>query len=309
MRQNNNGTPLSRRAFVQGGSLLLLAAGQSIVTASELTSADSEIQLRFGVITDLHFADKAPAGSRNYRESLQKLEQAKNQFERDQPKFVVELGDLIDASKSLEIEKGYLATINNLFKTLPGEKHYVLGNHCVFTLTKEEFLEGVDRKSSYYSFDQDGVHFVVLDACFREDGVAYGRNNFTWTDANIPTEQLDWLAADLKSTSLNTIVFAHQRLDETKHHSVRNAADVRKVLEKSGKVKAVFQGHSHSNSHQEIKGIHYCVVAAMVEGSGPTNSGHATVDVFKDGSLAVTGFRKQKNYQWDMAEEQQLNQR
>ena len=35
-------------------------------------------------------------------------------------------------------------------------------------------------------FDRGGFHFVVLDACFRSDGVPYGRKNFKWTDTKIP---------------------------------------------------------------------------------------------------------------------------
>src|SRR5262245_48118577 len=34
-----------------------------------------------------------------------------------------------------------------------------------------------------------GVHFVVLDACFRDDGKPYERKNSKWTDSNIPAAQ------------------------------------------------------------------------------------------------------------------------
>ena len=94
---------------------------------------------------------------------------------------------------------------------LPRDRHHVLGNHCVDTLTKEEFLDRVGQERSFYSFDVGGYHFVVLDACFRSDGQPYGRKNFEWTDANIPAHEVEWLEADLASTSRPTIVFAHQR--------------------------------------------------------------------------------------------------
>ena len=97
---------------------------------------------------------------------------------------------------------------------------------------------------------------------------------------------------------MDPIVQAHQRLDATRQHSVRNAEAVRKVLEGSGKVACVFQGHSHQNDLQEIAGIHYCTLAAMVEGSGDENSAYARLDVLPGGSLSVAGFVKQKAYQW-----------
>jgi predicted phosphodiesterase len=76
---------------------------------------------------------------------------------------------------------------------------------------------------------------------------------------------------------------------------VRNAAAVRALLEESGKVLAVFQGHSHKNDYQQIAGIHYTTLVAMVEGSGPENSGYAMLDIHADGSLRLEGFRRQQD--------------
>ena len=298
MRSINVGTRVDRRSFVRDGSLYLLGAGLSLSHSSDLLAVERKRAVRLGLVTDLHYADKAPAGSRHYRETLAKLEEAAAQFQQDRPDHVVELGDFIDAADSVEMEKGYLKRINQEFSALPGKKHYVLGNHCVSTLTKEEFLEGVERKKSYYSFDAGGFHFVILDACFRNDGQPYGRKNFEWTDPNIPQEQVEWLAADLKAASGRAIVFVHQRLDVSNSYGVKNAAQVRKVLEDSGNVLAVFQGHSHKNELKDVKGVYYCVHRAMVEGSGLENSGYSTMDVFADGTIRVTGFRKQSKYEW-----------
>lgn len=288
----------TRRTFLQDGSLLLLGTGAVASQPSLLLADDTQRRVRIGMVTDLHYADKPPAGSRHYRETLTKIAEAGEQFQKDKPDFVVELGDLIDAADSVEAEKKYLATINKEFAALPGDKHYVLGNHCVTTLTKEEFLEGVGQKKPHYSFDVGGFHFVVLDACFNSDGQAYGRNNFKWTDANIPEKHVDWLRADLKATTGKTIVFAHQRLDVKNDYGVKNAEQVRKVLEDSGKVQAVFQGHSHKNDLKDINGIHYCTLVAMVEGSGAENNGFSVVDVFDGGTIRLTGFRKQAKYEW-----------
>lgn len=290
--------PFDRRSFVHNGSLYLLGAGLGLSHVSELLADEAKRKVRFGLVTDMHYADKTPAGSRHYRETLTKLDEATNQFQQHQPDHVVELGDFIDAADSVEAEKGYLKRINKDFEALPGKKHYVLGNHCVYTLTKDEFLEGVGQKQSYYSFDAGGFHFVILDACFRSDGQPYGRKNFVWTDSNLPADQVEWLQADLEKAGGQTVVFVHQRLDVSNHYGVKNAAQVRKVLEDSGKVLAVFQGHSHKNDHREISGIHYCVLVAMVEGSGAENNGYATMDVFENGLIRIMGFRKQENYEW-----------
>ena len=288
----------SRRAILQSGAIYLVGAGIGACSAANLLADEQKRKVRLGMVTDMHYADKKPAGSRYYRQTLDKLQEAAEQFQLAQPDHIVELGDFIDAADSIETEKEYLKRINRSFQALPGNKHYVLGNHCVHTLTKEEFLDGVGQKRSYYSFDAGGFHFIILDACFRSDGQPYGRKNFQWTDPNIPTDQVEWLQADLEAANGKAIIFVHQRLDVSNNYGVRNAPQVRKVLEQSGKVLAVFQGHSHKNDLKEINGIHYCVHRAMVEGSGEENNGYSTMDVFADGTIRIEGYRKQQNYDW-----------
>ncbi|APZ96545.1 metallophosphoesterase family protein [Fuerstiella marisgermanici] len=285
---------IGRRTFLQNGTLMLTAAASSRPSFAQ--APNSTVQV--GIVTDLHYADKPPAGNRHYRETLSKLDKAAEQFQRDKPDFLVELGDLIDAADTVETEQRYLKTINKKFAAICDKRHYVLGNHCVDTLTKSEFLGTVQQEKSYYSFDHGGVHFVVLDACFRSDGVPYQRKNFKWTDPNIPAAEQEWLQADLKSTKLPVIVFAHQRLDVSNNHGVRNCADIRKLLEANGNVRAVFQGHSHSNAVKDIGGIHYCTMVAMVEGSGVDNNGYSLMTYRPDGTIEIQGFHKQNDYTW-----------
>ena len=284
---------ISRRALLRGGTLVLAAA---TVDARSLFADAPQPKLRVGLVTDLHYADKPTNGTRHYRETLDKLAEAAARFEQVEVDLVVELGDLVDAADSVDAERGYLTTVNRAFAAICRDRHYVLGNHCVDTLTKDEFLDGVQQERSYYSFDRAGLHFVVLDSCFRGDGQPYGRKNFQWTDANVPAAELEWLAADLRGTDKPVVVFAHQRLDVSNHHGVKNNAEVRRVLESSGRVLAVLQGHSHKNDVQEVSGIHYCTLRAMVEGSGAASNGYAVMDVDAGGNLRIHGFRHQASH-------------
>lgn len=287
---------VGRRAFLMGGTLILTAGNETLAE-----TAASASNVTFGLMTDLHYADKPPAGNRHYQESLDKLAEASAQIRRKKPMFVAQLGDLVDAADAVETEKAYLSRIAKAFEEVSADRHHVLGNHCVDTLTKDEFLAGVGQAKSYYSFDRGGVHIVVLDACFRSDGKPYGRKNSQWTDANVPAAELEWLRDDLQGTKMPVIVLAHQRLDVSSNHGVRNAAAVRAVLEKSGNVRAVFQGHSHNNDYRDLAGIHYCTLVAMVEGSGVESTGYAMVGVQALGTVTVTGFHRQKSYSWAKA--------
>jgi len=285
-----------RRSFLQAGGCLVLAGAQAAECPAH--AADAAAELRIGLVTDLHYADKPAAGSRHYRETPAKLAEAAEKLADERIDVLVALGDLID---SIDTVPGELRNLELIHKQLAGigeKQHFVLGNHCVDRLTKNEFLSVVGQEQSSYSFDHSGFHFVILDACFRADGEPYGRQNFKWTDANIPRSQIEWLEADLAAATTPVIVFAHQRLDEAKSHSVRNAAEVRKTLEQSGRVLAVFQGHSHYNSLQDLDGIHYCTLAAMVEGSGPGANAYGVLRISGDGTIRVQGFQQQKGYDW-----------
>jgi alkaline phosphatase len=283
---------LSRRAFLQNSTLCLAGLGGGNMLSAE---SDAKPLLRVGLMTDLHYADKPPTKTRFYREALAKLDEAVEVMNREKPALVVELGDFIDQADSVEKEIEWLKTMESHFARLSMPRHYVLGNHCVGTLTKQEFAANTKAAGGFESFEAAGVTFVILDSCFKSDGTPYSRKNFDWKDSNIPSSQLSWLESELNKASGPVIVFAHQRLDADKAHAVQNAAEVRSRLEKSGKVLAVFQGHSHKNDYQQIAGIHYTTLVAMVEGSGTENNGYTMLDVLADGSLRLNGFRKQAN--------------
>lgn len=290
---------IGRRAFLSGGTLVLGVAAATAAAPARAGSAREETAgLRFGLVTDLHYADKPPAGTRHYRETPAKLAEAAEAFRREKVDFLVELGDLIDAADSVEAELGYLDRIDREFAAIAGRRHYVLGNHCVDMLTKDEFLGRVGQGRSFFSFDAGDHHFVVLDACFRSDGAPYGRKNSDWKDANIPPHEVDWLRDDLAATDRPTIVLAHQRLDVGPPYGVRNAPEVRAILEGSGRVRAVFQGHSHKNDHREIAGVHYVTLVGMIEGSGAASNGYAVVELDPAGAVRVHGFRNQDAYDW-----------
>lgn len=289
---------LSRRAFLRGGALLLAAPLAGRRSGGALSAGDDTEEpsiapaLRIGLVTDIHYAEKDAAGTRHYREGTAKLREAVDCFNRRRLDFVVELGDLIDAAPSVAEEAKFLEVIERELARLESPRHYVLGNHCVATLTKDEFIERSGAVKPHYSFDAGGFHFVVLDACYRGDMTPYGRNNFQWNDANVPPEEVSWLEEDLERSGRKTIVFVHQRLDVATEYAVKQAAAVRAVLERSTRVLAVFQGHNHVNDYRELGGIHYVTLAAVVEGSGEEANAYSVLDLLPSGAIRIEGFRK-----------------
>lgn len=297
----------TRRQFIRNGSGVLLGVagvtGAGSALAAETDAAPKEEKtpaLRIGLFADAHYADRDPAGTRFYRESAAKMREVVGVFRKEKVDFVVELGDLIDSAPDVEAEIGYLRTIEKVFAGAAKERHYVFGNHCISALTKAEFLANSGARKGYYAFDHGGFHFVILDACFRSDMKPYGRENAKWTDTNIPLLEREWLQSDLAKTEGKTIVFAHQRLDQEPDspYSVKQSPEVRGILENSGRVAVVFQGHSHENELNTVGGIHYCTLCAMIEGSGEENNAYGVLEIFADGTMALRGFRRQKSYRF-----------
>jgi alkaline phosphatase len=253
---------------------------------------------RFGIFTDTHYADTDTVGSRFYRDSLDKLTECVELLNAHRVDFLIGIGDFKDQDYPAVEQKtlSYLRAVEKIFQQFNGPTYHVVGNHDVDSISKTQFLTrvkntGIEPDHSYYSFDFNGLHFVVLDANYRADGVEYDRGNFDWTDTNIPPAELDWLKQDLNAANRPVIVFVHQLLDGTGPVYVNNAEAVRQILEQSCKVLCVFHGHHHAGSYNYIREIHYYTLKAMVEGHGPDNNSYAIVDVRADHSITITGYR------------------
>ncbi|VGO22213.1 metallophosphoesterase [Pontiella sulfatireligans] len=280
-----------------------LKASGTVVCGLSLRSAgatESTARLRFGILTDPHYADTAPKGSRHYRESVAKMAECIALMNEQRVDFIVELGDFKDQNKPVSEASSLenLKAIESVFGRFKGPRYHVLGNHDADSISKEQFLAntentGIEPGSKYYSFDSKGLHFIVLDPNYKADGSDYDHGNFHWKDTNIPDQEMAWLKNDLAETTAPTIAFIHQPLDPRDETLfIKNADQVRQALQESKKVLAVFQGHLHKGNYSHIEGIHYYTLKAMVEGTGAANNSYAIVEVDHGGNITVTGYSR-----------------
>ena len=291
---------MERREFIKAisGGLILLYAGPAVNAASA-----AGWKVRFGIITDSHYADIDNKGTRYYRDSIVKVREAVDLFNDSDLDFIIELGDMKDMAPGNDAKEtiGYLQNIEKEFRKFHGPVYHVLGNHDMDCLSKEEFLAAVKNHGkadgkAYYAFTSKGVRFIVLDANYNEDMSDYCRGNFKWTSAWIPQEQLDWLESDLKSNKGRPVViFVHQMLDSftdvTPKVFVRNAAQVREILENHPQVLAVFQGHHHPGHYSLRNGIHYFTLKGMIEKGWPQHNSYAIVEIQPDGNMILDGYK------------------
>lgn len=290
---------VTRRDFLKASSQM--AAGLAGGTAVSCTNKGRPI-VRFGIVADAHYADTATRGTRCYRESAMKLEECVGFMNEKNVSCLAMLGDIKDQDPqpSEESSLGYLETIESVFRRFDGRRYHVLGNHDLDSISKAQFLSRVENTGiapalTSYSLDVGDVHVVVLDANWRRDGVEYDHGNFDWRDTVVPAHELRWLEKDLADSSGPVIVLVHQRLDGAGDHTVANAPGVRRILERCGRVRAVFQGHDHAGRYSYAGGIHYYTLPAMVEGCGIESNAYALVEVRTGGEIVVTGYGSAEN--------------
>ncbi|MBN2328290.1 MAG: metallophosphoesterase [Candidatus Omnitrophica bacterium] len=295
---------VGRREFLGGAALGVLSlgagnAGQASAGQASAGQADVRPLIRFGMVTDAHYADADARGTRFYCESRRKMGECAQLMNEQRTDFLIELGDFKDQDSPPDEAKtmGYLRDIEREFQRFQGPRYHAGGNHDFDSLSKKQFLSLIENAAAtderlYYSFERRGFRFIVLDANYRADGADYDHGNFDWKDANIPPDELEWLREELGASKKPAVVFVHQLLDGEGDVFVRNAEQVRRVLEESGRAHAVFQGHHHAGRFSRIGGIPYYTLKGMIEGSGRENSAYAIVEIYGDGRIKVVGCRR-----------------
>lgn len=289
---------MNRRLFLQKacGGVLLFTASPSFISCTR-----QQHPVRFGIVTDLHYSQREPYGTRYFPQTMEKLQDAIKVFNNSNLDFLIELGDLKDQDNVPQRGQTitYLDEIEKKFQTFKGPVYHVLGNHDMDSISKDDFLQHTSNysdadKKTYYSFAFNDLKFIVLDANHNLDGTPYDKGNFDWTKAFIPKEQILWLQEELKEKNKPIIIFIHQLLDRFsdigKELCVDNAEEVVSLLEENGNVLAVFQGHHHAGHYSYRNNIHYWTMKGMIEGNLPDNNSFAVVEIDTQNNIHIDGF-------------------
>lgn len=228
------------------------------------------MELVFALISDLHFGKEV-----GYDGKLRKLTTHAPRLTRAfvdrmndvvHPDLVVNLGDDIeDENRDADLLR-YGECMAELSRC-KAEVRHVAGNHDLINLTEADLLGFWGQTGRvYYSFDRAGVHFAVLCTHETKD-----------VSVRIDDDQLDWLVKDLALAKAPVIVFMHHTASEQdigKNRwfyraphicKVAERKKLRRIIEASRKVIAVFNGHLHWNHFDLCGGIPYVTVQSLIE--------------------------------------------
>ena len=237
---------LSRRCFLRHVSLAF--APLCISWEPHAASQATLKALQFGVCADPHKDVMHDADQR-----LRTFIATARQRHAD---FIVQLGGFC---RPYERNREFL----RVWESFTGARYHTLGNHDRDGgFTWQQVLDFWGLKRRYYSFDQRGWHFVVLDGNEKKPGkAAVGYLRF------IGAEQTAWLEEDLAHTSAPRLVLSHQSLENAE--GLENGPEMRAILERANaaagwrKVGACLSGHHHIDCCRQINGIHYLQINSM----------------------------------------------
>ena len=178
------------------------------------------------------------------------------------PDFIIELGDFGIPGEEYK-------PFFDIWNSFKGPRYHVIGNHEMDGGTSlREAVSYRKMENSYYSFTQNGFHFLVLDGNDKEFPDQKGYRSF------IGEDQLIWLQNQLAGSEFPMVIFSHQGIGSDpgipgERYSVKNAGEIREIFESHNrahpetKIIACFNGHTHHDFAEQINGIWYITINSM----------------------------------------------
>lgn len=324
---------VSRRQFIGalGTVALGLTAGSCRVVQSNGGTASTKCRgrkrtLRFAHTCDIHVQPERDAAE-GLAAMLRHLQGLK-----DGPEMIVTGGDnIMDCFAS---GTGRTKTQWDLFKTVLEREcslpiKHCIGNHDVWGWDKErsgttgqEPLWGKKRAvheleipNRYYSFDEGGWHFIILDSVFQPDDMPTGYIG------KLDDEQFKWLEQDLENVNSPTpiVVVSHipilsvagLELEEPKEYMISvsgrlihyDGPKLVRLFKQHPNIKLCLSGHRHLVDRVEYCGTTYicdgAVCGAWWKGDHyECDEGYGVIDLYDDGSFA----HKYVTYDWQPRE-------
>jgi len=229
-----------------------------------------------------------------------------------QPALVLNTGDSVmalDGKTTGAKAAEQIALWKEAAKACPAPIRSCLGNHDVWDGAEPTEAIPAEKKgfalmtevlampAPYYSFDQNGWHFIALNSMC--NWPKYGA---------LATEHFDWLKADLAKTKLPTVVFSHlpilsvtsfvygdscRKNNDNVVPGVWQHADcwaISEVFRKHPHVKLCLSGHMHTCDRCEYRGVWY-ICGGAVSGAWWNGSEYGfppcygKLDLFADGTF------------------------
>lgn len=287
---------LSRR------NLIKLGAGAALVAPFTGFGAAAQVQgaplYRFGIIADPQYAPVPPRRTRYYANSLWKLTEAIDAFNRVDLAFVATLGDIIDRHW-----ESY-AHVLPVYDRLKHRHFFILGNHD-FEVGADylgSVLRATGLKRAYYDFKGGGHRFLVIDGndvslfanprdsakhklateTLAQLQAANAANAKVW-NGGPSEEQFAWIKAtmdDAERAGEKVIAFGHYPVYPHNEHNMWHSERFVELVSGYKNFVAYMNGHNHAGNYGTVAHKHFVNFKGMVE--TPDKTAYSIVEVHAD---------------------------
>jgi alkaline phosphatase len=228
--------------------------------------------LKVGIITDTHVhptrinkSDKSEDAPRQLKDKdVAPIRHFVEDMKVFQPNFIVHLGDVIEGTgDSDNVGIIGIKLVKAELDKIESPVYWVVGNHDLRSVTKEQFKDVLSLKSLTQTFDVGDYRFIILDANYDKKNVSRTPTEGRYIRGHIPPQQIEWLKKQL-ATDKQTFIFMHHGAflddsvgdyDEDKQanrmkQSIDNAKELQAILDEY-RVAGLFDGHMEARRFEK----------------------------------------------------------
>jgi predicted phosphodiesterase len=253
---------------------------------------------RFGVVADPQYAPIAPSGTRYFSNTLWKLSEAIEVFNRENVEFVVNLGDIIDR------DWGSYAHVLAVYEKLQRPNFFILGNHDFYVASDRLnlVLNTLGLRRAYYDFAGGGHRIIVIDgneiSLFANakdtvnhaaankrisDMKAAGAGNAHAVNGGISDVQFAWIQQVMdkaRAAGERVIVMGHYPIYPVHDLNLWDDSRLVNLLTSYDNFLLYINGHNHAGNFAAIGRKYFVNFKGMVETSATT--AYSIVEVYDD---------------------------
>jgi manganese-dependent ADP-ribose/CDP-alcohol diphosphatase len=264
-------------------STVLLLALLSMISSISLAQSPT---LKIGLMADIQYCDCETAGTRHYRLSLEKTEEAVNVLLKEKVDFTVVLGDMIDRDlNSFGPVYEKLEPLQPNVVMVPGNHDFAIGEGKEADRTRRAFMrrspevrihENVrmlflnGMRNSIMGWPEGSREHARGLAIYTALKVSGAPNAQEW-NGGLGERQLNWIRKQLKQANRRNqslILFCHLPALPGDPHSLWDTPLLLEILEESNRQVLYFCGHKHSGGDDQAGNCRIINLKGMVEGTG-----------------------------------------
>jgi len=228
--------------------------------------------IKIGIITDTHVhpnridkTNKSDDAPRYLNDKYIKvLDNFASQMDTFQPEFIVHLGDVIEGTNDEDfVGMQGLELVEKEMQKINVPLYWVIGNHDLRSVTREQFKKTLDLESINQTFDVGDYRFIILDANYNANNLPRSPEGNVYIRGQVPPREIAWFKKQLE-TDKRVFVFMHHGVFQSNipgdlkddgvakvKQSVKNSDELQGIFEEY-RVDGLFNGHMEARKYEKV---------------------------------------------------------